>query len=108
MLKIKPKRREAPFWLVLLIYTWLRIQRTSSNKQRLVWIHEVNSRRNALGEYHRLVQELRLDSSRFRQYFWMTQSIFDELLTPTGPLIAKKNPSWKEAIDPGQRLAITL
>jgi len=69
---------------MLLIYTWLRIQRTSANKQRRhVWIHEVNSRRNALGEYHRLVQELRLDKSRFKQYFWMTPSVFDELLTHT-------------------------
>ena len=37
-------------------------------RKRRFWIHDVIRRREELGEYHRLVQELRCDADRFRRY----------------------------------------
>ena len=36
---------------------------------RQYWIHDVLRARQELGEYHRLVHELRSDPQRFRRYF---------------------------------------
>lgn len=40
-----------------------------SRPSRRYWVHPINLRRQHLGEYHRLVQELRLDDERFQVYF---------------------------------------
>ena len=75
---------------------------------RRSWIHDTLKTRQSLGEYHRLVQELRLDSARFKKYFRMSPSVFDELLSMIGPLISKTNTNFRRPIDAGERLAITL
>ena len=44
------------------------------------WVHETLKLREALGEYHNLVQELQDDEERFHDYFRMSPAVFDELL----------------------------
>ena len=36
-------------------------------RRRRVWVHEILRRREELGEFHRLVLELRLDRERFSE-----------------------------------------
>ena len=38
-------------------------------RRRRVWVHETIARRPELGEFHRLIQELMMDTDRFQQYF---------------------------------------
>ena len=64
-------------------------------QERRFWIHEVISKRSELGEYHRLVQELRHDPERFRRYFRMSTSQFDMLLGQIGPQIEKLDTNWR-------------
>lgn len=45
-------------------------------RRRSVWVHAILQARQQLREYHRLVQELRLDDSRFR----LDRDQFDSLL----------------------------
>ena len=52
--------------------------------ERRYWIHDVITRPDELGEYHRLVLELRHDPERFRRYFRMSTSQFDVLLDLIG------------------------
>ena len=92
---------------LLLAFVWQRRKNKRKNQRRF-WIHDINKRRMALGEYPRLVHELRLDAVRFKQYFRMTPTVFDELLCLVGPHIAKENTPYRLCIEPGQRLAITL
>ncbi|KAK0139803.1 Protein ALP1-like [Merluccius polli] len=75
---------------------------------RLHWVHPILRTRNQRGEFHSLVQELRLDSLRFEQYFRMPPEYFDELLSKVGPLITRADTSFRSAIDPAERLAICL
>ncbi|XDV25423.1 hypothetical protein PO909_029343 [Leuciscus waleckii] len=84
--------------------TFLRRKR----KRRSVWVHGTIRARSQHGEYHRLVQELRLDEVRFQQYFRLDRTQFDVLLRRVGPLIAKENTNCRRAISPGERLAICL
>ncbi|KAL0151511.1 hypothetical protein M9458_053163 [Cirrhinus mrigala] len=78
------------------------------HKRRSVWVHKTIQARSRHGEYHRLVQELRLDEVRFQQYFRLDRTQFDELLRRVGPLIAKDDTRIRRAISPGERLAICL
>jgi len=83
-------------------------RKQGKKRQRRFWIHEVISRREELGEYHRLVHELRHDPERFRRYFRMSTSQFDMLLGLIGPEIAKLDTNWRRSVSPAERLAITL
>jgi hypothetical protein len=87
--------------LLLLLHRRLRRRRT-------VWIHPILRRRHAqqLGEFHRLVQELRLDEQRFFQYFRMTPETFENLLHIVGPHIRKQTTNYRNPISLQQRLAI--
>ncbi|KAJ8417464.1 hypothetical protein AAFF_G00286910 [Aldrovandia affinis] len=58
------------------------------------------------GEYHRLVQELRLDGERFQRYFRLDRAQFDELLTRVGPRITRLDTNWRSPISAAERLAI--
>jgi len=70
------------FWLLVVIFT--RLANLSSSKARnpqtrprRFWVHDVLRRRDDLGEYARLVQELGLDSDRLYRYFRMSTEQFD-------------------------------
>ncbi|RXN39390.1 nuclease HARBI1 [Labeo rohita] len=77
-------------------------------RRRSVWVHEILQARQQLGEYHRLVQELRLDDDRFQRYFRLDREQFDNLLSKVGPRIARQDTSYRHAIEPAERLAICL
>ena len=66
-------------------------------------------RRPRLGAYHQLVQELRLsDEASYRHFVRMDAATFNQLLTRVGPLITFQDTNMREAISPGERLALTL
>ena len=71
-------------------------------------MHDLFTRRGELGEYHRLVQELRHDPERFRRYFRMSMSQFDMLLDLIGPETEKLSTNWRRSISTAERLAIAL
>lgn len=94
--------------LLLLSYVCHRRNLIQQRKRRRFWVHTIIEQREKLGEYHRLVQELKLDSSRFTAYFRMTPTMFEDLLSLIAPIIKKKNTNYRKAIEPEQRLAITI
>jgi len=51
-------------------------RRNRRTRPRRFWVHNVLRRRDDLGEYARLVQELRLDSDMFHRYFRMSTEQF--------------------------------
>ncbi|XP_034068922.1 protein ANTAGONIST OF LIKE HETEROCHROMATIN PROTEIN 1-like [Gymnodraco acuticeps] len=75
---------------------------------RRCWVHTILRKRLQWGEYHVLVQELRLDGVLFQQYFRMSKDAFDELFGKVGPLIAKADTRMRLSIGPAERLAICL
>lgn len=71
-------------------------------------MHPILQSREMLGEYHRLISELREHPDRFFTYFRMTPEIFDELLSLIEQSIQHRDTNYRKAITPGERLAITL
>ncbi len=71
-------------------------------------MHDILQARQQLGEYHRLVQELRLDDGRFQRYFRLDREQFDNLLSKVGPRIARQDTNYQRAINAAKRLAICL
>ncbi|XP_034059839.1 uncharacterized protein LOC117538335 [Gymnodraco acuticeps] len=88
-----------------LVYTLSRMRPCSV---RRFWVHPILRKRLQRGEYHLLVQELRLDDRLFQRYFRMSKEVFDELLGKVGPLITKVDTHLRMSIDPAERLAICL
>jgi len=72
------------FWLIVVIFTrlanFLVVGINRQTRSRCFWVHDVLPllrRRDNLGEYARLVRELRLDSARSHRYFRMSTEQFD-------------------------------
>ena len=62
-----------------------------------------------MGEYHSLIQEMRLiDHSSFYKYFHMSPATFDNLLSRVGTYITKQSTRLREPISAGERLAVAL
>ena len=74
-----------------------------------MWIRPIFRRRHQQGEYHNLVQEMRLqDTESFFKYFRMVPHQFDRLLQMVGPSITYQDTKWRKSVSAGERLAITL
>ncbi|XP_054757229.2 uncharacterized protein LOC129263342 [Lytechinus pictus] len=59
--------------------------------------------------YDQLLVELRNeDQAAFKNFMRMPPEMFDELLPRGGPSITKQNTTYREALDPGLKLALTL
>uniref|UniRef100_A0A671S3X4 Zgc:194221 n=1 Tax=Sinocyclocheilus anshuiensis TaxID=1608454 RepID=A0A671S3X4_9TELE len=73
----------------------------------IVWVHPILQKRKNHGEFHQLIQELRLDNGRFKAYFRVDKDQFDYILRKVGPSISKQS-FCRETISPAQRLCICL
>nr|CAI5843768.1 unnamed protein product [Callosobruchus analis] len=76
--------------------------------KRKKWVHEINVRREELGEYHRLVQELNEHPDRYHMYFRMTKDEFNFLHELIKEDIKKQNTQFRRAISTEERLAVCL
>ncbi|XP_064796317.1 uncharacterized protein LOC135516161 [Oncorhynchus masou masou] len=77
-------------------------------KRRSVWVQRWLKSRKQAGEFHRLIQELRLFVEEFRSYFRLDGSQFDHLLQMVGARITRMDTNYRESISPVERLAICL
>ncbi|KAK7944566.1 hypothetical protein WMY93_000294 [Mugilogobius chulae] len=77
-------------------------------RQRRFWVHPLNQQREAQGDFHHLVAELRLDSQRHYKYFRMSAEQMDHILYIIGPEITRQTTNYRAAIEPKQRLAVAL
>ena len=64
-------------------------RRNRQTRPRRFWVHDVLRRRDDLGEYARLVQELLLDSAKSHGYFRMSTERFGYVLGLVGPYIPR-------------------
>ena len=78
---------------------------------RTCWVKNwlTPERRLAVGHYHQLMEELRLDDQEaFYNFLRITPPMFDELLQRIIPYISRKDTNYRKALEPGMKLAITL
>ena len=89
-------------------FLYLRRRRRRRRRSRRIWVHEILQGRLQHGEFHRLVQELRLDEGRFQRYSRLDREQFDSLLSKIGSLITRQHTNFRRPIPPAERVAICL
>uniref|UniRef100_A0A3P8N7S1 DDE Tnp4 domain-containing protein n=1 Tax=Astatotilapia calliptera TaxID=8154 RepID=A0A3P8N7S1_ASTCA len=93
---------------VSLLYLLWRAEQRRKRRPRRTWVHQVLETREQFGEFHHLLQELRLDDGRFQRYHRLSLGQFEDLLTRVGPRIARLDTNYRCSIPPAERLSICL
>ena len=76
---------------------------------RNIWVRQWICRRPDLGLYHRLMVELRReDPKAFKNFMRMPPNMFDEIVERLTPSITKTTTKWRDPLEPGLKVAITL
>ena len=61
------------------------------------------------GAFHQLMKEISLfDTSSYRNFVWIVASTFGKILSMASSKIRRQDTVMRQAISPGERLAITL
>lgn len=93
--------------MVQVIQNHRRVQRR--RRERTVWVRPWLQRRLELGQYSRLLEELRVEDVRgFRNFLRLDPDMFQELLRRMLPRLTKTDTFCRKALSPGLKLAITL
>jgi len=79
-------------------YLLWKAEKRRNIQRRHVWVHDIIRKRRRLGEFHRLLQERRLDDGRFQRYFRLNVSRFDDLL----------DTDYRRSVSAAERLSICL
>nr|XP_047141117.1 uncharacterized protein LOC124816125 [Hydra vulgaris] len=78
-------------------------------KEKRFWVRKIYTERLQKGEFHLLVQDLRLhDQEYFFKYFRMSPTTYEELLSFVAPIIVKQRTTMRDPMSPSERLAVTL
>ena len=80
------------------LYLLWEFEESRKPKRRRVWVHDILRRRSQLGEFHHLLQGLRLDDGRFQTYFRLPGIMFDDLLTRVGARISCQDTNYRRSI----------
>ena len=92
---------------LLLILLLVRRRRRRRRRQRQFWVRAIFQTRRTRGEFHSLVNEMRLgDHQSFYRYFHMSPQRFNHLLSSVGPTITLQTTNFRQPISAGERLAI--
>ena len=85
------------------------LRRKRQRRNRAIWIREWIQQREALGAFHQLLNELqKLDAFSYRNFVTMDAATFEKLLCMVAPMITHKDTVMREAITPGERLAVPI
>uniref|UniRef100_A0A3B4HC48 DDE Tnp4 domain-containing protein n=1 Tax=Pundamilia nyererei TaxID=303518 RepID=A0A3B4HC48_9CICH len=93
---------------VSLLYVLWRAEQRRKRRPRHTWVHQVLQTREQFGEFHHLLQELRLDDGRFQRYHRLSLGQFEDLLSRVGPRIARLDTNYRRSIPPAERLSVCL
>jgi hypothetical protein len=78
-------------------------------KRRSIWVRQWLARRPDLGQYVRLLRELKKEDSKgFRNFLRVDFDLYKEILQRIEGRIKKLDTNYRKALSPGLKLAITL
>ncbi|XP_059367678.1 uncharacterized protein zgc:194221 isoform X3 [Carassius carassius] len=93
---------------VTALYLLWRAEQQRRGQRRRTWVHQTLRRRSQFGEFHHLLQELRLDDGRFQRYFRLSRAQYDDLLSHVGASITLQDTNYRRSITAAERLSICL
>jgi hypothetical protein len=94
-----------------IVLTYLAIkylEKKKKRQRRKWWVHPINSERYLHGQFQILYTALRADNEKNFNYFRMSVSSFDELLSLIKYSIKHEDTIMRCAISPEEMLAMTL
>jgi hypothetical protein len=84
-------------------------RRRRPRRRRRCWVRDWIARRPDLGQYHQLMVELQAeDVAGFCNFLRIDPAMFQELLLRVGPRIERLHTWYRQPLEPGLKLAITL
>lgn len=86
----------------------LSAEEEEKKSKKSCWIHEINRKREELGEFHHLFDDLKRDKKKFFKYFRMSEEKFYELLNLVKDSITRQNTKFRRAVTVEERLAVCL
>ena len=93
----------------VIIGVLLKRRKTEHRKKCSVWVKPWLQRRNKLGVYHTLLQELRIEAEdEYKKFLRMSPEVFDKLLTLVKPEIEKETTKLRDPIPSALELAATI
>lgn len=85
-----------------------RLANQNKKQKKTIWVRKIFQERKQKGEFHLLINELRIhDHEYFFKYFRMSPSKYEDLLKIVGPYITKSSVK-REPIGPSEKLSVTL
>lgn len=99
------KRRKVALAAIIVL---LRRRRRRQQAKKRLWTHPWNEKRFEQGINFNLMKELNHDTPNHRRYSRMDPEDFEDLLTRVEGFIQRENTTFRRAISPWERLAITL
>ena len=96
--------------LVQVVKVYLEMEKKKKRRRpRRAWVWPYLQRRVELGHYDNLMAELaRENPLLYKNFTRLDEPLFNEIVERIRPLIEKKRTFWRQPLDPGLRLAITL
>ena len=78
-------------------------------KRRTMWVRPYLRRRLAHGHYDNLMRELSgEDKDLYRNFLRLKEDLFNEIVERVWPYLEKKTTHWRDPLDVGLRVAVTL
>ena len=103
------KKRAAISAIAIALTIWRRRARNARKRKQRLWVMKWLINRHSQGASHQLMKELStLDVSSYRNFVRMDSTTFEVLLNMVAPKIQKQNTVMREAISPGERIALTF
>ncbi|XP_068082720.1 uncharacterized protein [Anabrus simplex] len=92
-----------------IIALWLFHRRRKRQKRNpRLWVHPINQRREEVGLFYTLFEDLRNDENNFFNYFRMSIASYDELHGKLKDALQRQNTQFRNCIQPIEMLAVTL
>ncbi|CAI6359701.1 unnamed protein product [Macrosiphum euphorbiae] len=90
---------------VIFLWWWARQKKIS--KKRRYWVHPINLS-NISSSTSVVANELHSDPDKFKTFYRMSKSNFDNLVHIVGPKIFKKDTNFRIAVPVEERILLTL
>lgn len=81
--------------------------RRRRRRRRTEWVNEIYLKREELGEFHHIWEDLKSDNKRFYSYLRMTKETFKYILDNVKFNLTKFS-NFRRTISPEERLVVTL
>lgn len=92
------------------LYILLRRRRLRQKRRRNrnLWVHPINLKRDEIGLFRTLFEDLHRDKNKFFNYFRMSISSFEQLHEKVKNHLQLQNTKMRNCIQPEEMLAIAL